>query len=188
MSKHSYLVGFLGIVLFSLSAQAKLGSLFPAIDGGISGGGGFFISPKAPNGQNSSGLTGQQVVKKAYKYIYNLSEAHERSQPIMIEVTPTLNKFLESPNLHSALEKIKPLAYEKGSCLNQNYEAVDGSTYSFKPGTVCISAFNLQYNVAASERLPQAVALLVHEYAEVIGLTEDEAVHLQEHMLKNMMK
>lgn len=169
----------LSIVLFSSTSVFAFGlpELFPAADGGgVSGGGGFFIKPHPADGY--ADLDAKNVVKKAFQYIYDISEKYEENGA-RSKSPDVLNKFLSNVNLHGILERVKPLVYEAGPCLNKYYENVDGSLYSFKPNTICVSAFSLKQKVAEKDMFPQSVGILIHEYSEVLGMTDEEANSLQ---------
>jgi hypothetical protein len=172
------------LCLFTFSTHANLSSnimLFPTADGGASGGGGFFLQSQ-PDATPAPIAHPEAIVNKAYGYILSIAESGERGMHFK-DAPAVLAKFLANSELGETLEVIKPLGHASGPCLNKYHEEVDGSIYSFAPNTVCISTFNLAEKVAAQDQFPQTAGILVHEYAEVMGHTEPEAIQLQTLMI-----
>jgi hypothetical protein len=171
--------------LFPFSIHANLSTniiLFPTADGGASGGGGFFIQTQPET--NPTPITHPEIiVNKAYGYILSIAEAAERGTRFK-DAPPALAHFMANSQLGEILEEVKPLGHTSGPCLNKYHEEVDGSIYSFAPNTVCVSTYNLAEKVATHDQFPQTAGILIHEYAEVMGHTEVEAIQLQTLMIE----
>ena len=93
-------------------------------------------------------------------------------------------KIFSGPqNILEILHIVTPDIEEHKPCFDFDRQPVDASIATLKKNTFCLSAFNIRRKVIESEIPAQTMALAIHEYSEVIGLNEEEAVALQTRVL-----
>jgi hypothetical protein len=157
--------------------------LYPA--GGVSGGGGFFYKPYSPK-EFEHEIDGEALFLNAFdslkKIAANFSEKNKSELPEDVKA------FLSNKDLFAHLKSIEPVVHSVGACFDENYQEVDGSLYSFVPHTICLSSFNLIRKVDEEDMTPQVYGILFHEYSELIGYTEKQAVKLQESIIRHLRK
>lgn len=187
----SYPVLFVGSLLFCLKSFATpipiLTSLpqdpiyYAGEDGGASGGGGFYL-PAIPNDYDPDDMDKAiRALKLASSHFVN---SLNRSTDLLGDIEthfPLLKKHL----LIEIASKTPPVIYTKSACVNGQGLSVDGSLYSHYPNTICVSAKTLHQKVNDKEYFIQGLALLAHEYSEIAGFSEDEAVQLQKFVIQN---
>lgn len=151
-------------------------------EGGVSGGGGNLLSPKAPSRPVNS-ETAEHMILQARnvlkKYIHEKKYAFQSgalSPADMNAFEPVFNADL---NVEDTIRSARLHINEKHSCWDENHQAVDGSTITPTPYSICISAHNIANKADISDITPQSAALMLHEYSELVGLSEDQAVKLQ---------
>lgn len=64
-------------------------------------------------------------------------------------------------------------------CFDQNAVAFDGTALTCHADSICLSALRIARKVDAAEIDAQAGALMIHEFSEALGLSDDEAIALQ---------
>lgn len=89
-------------------------------------------------------------------------------------------------NIINAFKKVRIHVESEEPCYTLNGTPADGSIFSEKSNSVCISAKTIAEKVHIEEVPKQAAALSLHEYAEVIGLSEEDAVNLQKRALDEL--
>lgn len=171
------------MVTLSLSTQAKFG-----LDEGMSGGGGYVIAPQAPDHQMSPDYVehiiergGQESLKS---YLILKKEKLQAGKLPGAEIS-TIEKLFSSP-IFEAVDRARIIINENDSCYGANGEPTDGSFYIKKKHAICISAKNISQKVHRSEIKPQTYALMVHEYSESMGFTEQEAKEIQKIVLDDL--
>jgi signal-transduction protein with cAMP-binding, CBS, and nucleotidyltransferase domain len=174
----------------SLSISLAMPSIAHA-RGGISGGGGNMIEPKAISikmdvdlakvmvHQSHEDLDQYISLKKSDFKQGKLSRDQMRAFAPVFNSQHKIEEVMDVVNLH--VETNSP-------CFDAQLKPVDGSIYTNKLNSVCVSAFNITNKADATDVLPQANALVLHEYCEVMQLTEDEAVRVQTEALKDFRK
>ena len=171
---------FLLALLFSQSIMA----------GGISGGGGNVILPTPPNViqdpreirhiiRGSKSLLCKFI---SAKYALYRSGSMSNDDMRMYSVL-----FLEDGfNLHEVMEEITLDIPIDRPCYDRDGNIFDGSTFNQKEHSVCISAYTIAKKVDLLEVPMQAAALAMHEFSEVVGLSDDDAIVLQKEVLDEL--
>lgn len=158
-------------------------------EGGVSGGGGNVINPTPPN-EALDGETAEEIVKASFKYvhIYLQDKASQYQNNEMSPADQNLYAkiFEGNNNIINAVGTIRPKVEDERPCFDFASKPVDASVVSRKPNTFCVSAFSLGQKVIHSEIPIQSTALMIHEYSELIGLSEDEAVIFQTKALEDL--
>lgn len=169
------------LAVLSLSSQSKALEL-KAIDGGVSGGGGYVIDPKSPeNYQNPEKIEKmiEYVITPLKKYLLFKNKA--LLQNTLNDQEKEIFTKLFNPQNHiiKAMDKVKMDIQDDRSCFDRFNRPVDGSIFNKNKQQVCISAANIAEKVHHSEVSAQSAALVVHEYTEILGFEEDDAVKAQ---------
>lgn len=162
-----------------------------ALMGGVSGGGGNVINPTPPDEINQDlHQTTEHVEHLIHSShipvskFFKLKENQLNNNQVSVAEALILRKlFTGDYNIYRIMHLFPTKVQEDKPCFDSLGNAVDGSIYSEKPNTICVSAHRLVEKVHISEIPIQSHALLVHEYSELVGLTEDEAVLLQKNAL-----
>lgn len=68
-------------------------------------------------------------------------------------------------------------------CYDSSATPVDGSIFSDDHGEICVSALSISKRVERADVPAQSAALLAHEFTEVLGFGEDDAVRVQAKVL-----
>lgn len=148
-------------------------------DGAVSGGGGGVTNPNPADPE--------WVIMAAHLYGGKVIESWLNKEKINFEDLSLLEQqqskfykvFRHPNNVFDLLKKVKVEVKMSAPCLDQAGLAHDGSVSASRPNTICLSAFSMapklnQYNVNE-----ETMALLVHELAHVLGMSENEAISLQ---------
>lgn len=175
-----YMISLL-VLMTTLSAGAR--------EGGVSGGGGNMLSPKAPNHPVNTEIAEHLILEARYvlvKYIHEKKVAFQTgtlSSEQMDVFEPVLNS---ARNFEDTIRTARLHINEKHSCWDENRQPVDGSTITPTPNSICISAHSIANKADISDITPQSVALMLHEYSELVGLSEDQAVKVQSATLSEL--
>ncbi len=154
-----------------------------AASGGISGGGGNVVSPTAPTALQDPREI-RSIIKGSKELLYKFISAKyalfktgsmDADDLRMYSVLFADNEM----NLHEVMEEIKLDIPIDQACFDQKGREYDGSTFNTKTNTVCISAFTIAKKVDMFEVPVQATALVLHEFSEVAGLSDEDAISLQ---------
>lgn len=159
---------------------------FTAFAGGMSGGGGNVINPTAPRHKpNPDRVDG--MIEQAFQELPAFLRTQEQKlkDGKMDPTTASLYAmiFMGTPNIYDGMKNRNLHIQEDKNCYNSYGIAYDASVVSPEPNSVCISAFSISKKVALPEIYAQVSALLVHEYSEVVGLNDDQAISIQELIL-----
>ena len=183
MKIHTTLKPILGVIIF-------ISSTVLAAAGGISGGGGEVICPDRPtyyqDPEHIKDVIEQSKSKLVsyidYKKKQLLSDELEHSEKEIIQKIFEPNKM----NIHEAVNRFSVYIDDDHPCYTSDRQPVDGSIYSKKPNSICISSATIARKVHFNQVSKQSTALMLHEYSEVVGLTEAEAVTLQKKALEEI--
>lgn len=161
----------------------------PALASGVSGGGGnvmFPVDPKEPASINEA----HSVVSHARPVLLNYLK-DKREELAAGKMEPSEASIFEP--LFNTGKGILHVARNTGidvenrrSCLDSSSAPVDGSIFSGHRGVVCLSSFSISKKVERSDVGAQSVALLAHEFTEVLGFEEDAAVTIQAQVLSDL--
>lgn len=173
---------FLTTVFMLTISSTSWGSL-----GGVSGGGGNLISPKAPLYPINPELT-EKLIHKAHKELqsylsYKKNQYINKQMPApqrqAFEPLFTAPEDAEMTLTHSHID-----IQDDSSCFDPQMRAVDGSfKIQNSQKSICISAWTISQKSEASDIKPQSQALILHEVGETLGLTETQANQLQQESL-----
>jgi len=94
--------------------------------------------------------------------------------------------FNSEKNIESVMTEVRMYVKDHSTCRDADQKPVDGSIVNPVPDSICISAFNIANKTDAADIPPQSTALILHEYGELIGLTEAQAVMLQTLVLEEL--
>ena len=159
--------------------------------GGVSGGGGHVINPSTPETYQDPKQIEEMIkctikpvqaylLKKHAEYQYGLLPADQAK---------AFGKVFTAPkSIHEAFKKVKMDVPDEQSCFDYDNQPVDGSIFHENKRQVCISAKNIADKVRIDEVKAQSGALIIHEYSEIVGLNEEEAVELQKISLEDFTK
>lgn len=158
-------------------------------DGGVSGGGGNVINPTPPD-RILDGDSVEHVVKSSVAYT-RIYFRNVRSQYLAGElpsnITPVFEKlFSDEARFQRVLAEVRPHIVEESPCYDRAMNPVDASIVTPTPGRFCVSAFSMARKVHVDEIPIQAAALMAHEYSEIVGLDENEAVTVQKRALEDL--
>lgn len=175
-----YMISLL-VLMTTLSAGAR--------EGGVSGGGGNMLSPKTPN-HPVNPETAEHLILEArhilVRYIQEKKEAFQAGALSSEEMDAFEPVFNSERNVENTIRTARLHINEKHSCWDENRQPVDGSTITTTPNSICISARNIANKADVSDITPQSAALMLHEYSELVGLSEDQAVKAQSAALSEL--
>lgn len=158
--------------------------------GGVSGGGGFVINPVRPTAPQSperiedmikasKKITIQYIQQKKNQFHADQMQGHEKNLYDQLLHAPT-------KNIEHVLANYKVHVEDEDPCFTSDNQPVDGSIHSEKPNSICISALTFAEKVHEDTVHVQAAALILHEMSEVVGLSDEDAVHIQTIALMEM--
>ena len=167
---------------FFLVFWAALPASALPLQGGVSGGGGNLIAPKPPIAYVDPETT-KQIVYHSVDTLIDYVNAKKISYANGV-LPPEQEKafapiFTSSKSIEDVIASTRLYVSDEHSCWDSAHQAVDGSTVTPEPDSICISAYNIANKTDASDIPPQAVALMLHEYSELVGLSETQAVQAQ---------
>ena len=157
--------------------------------GGMSGGGGNVINPTPPKHVSSPDRV-DNMIEKAFHQLPGFLKLQEQRMkngemdPSAASIYASI--FEGAPNIFQAMKNRKLHIEEDKNCYNSFGVPYDASIIAPEPNSVCISAFSISKKVAIDEISAQVSALLVHEYSEVKGLNDEQAITIQELVLSDI--
>ena len=164
-------------VLIALNSQFSF-----ALTGGVSGGGGYVINPTLPEKYQDPELVESMVkctLKPVQDYLQKKNLEFNSGKLAENEIEIFTKIFTTPLSIHDALKKVKLDVTDEKPCFDSENKPVDGSIFHKNKKAVCISAKNIADKVHFNEIKAQSAALIIHEYTEVIGLTEEGAIEVQ---------
>lgn len=157
--------------------------------GGVSGGGGNVINPTPPDEIADSEQV-EHLVKASvvYTHIYFKNvHAQYLAGEIDSDIKPVFEKlFADRKLLKRTLSEVRPHVENERPCFDRELKPVDASIVNSKAGRFCVSAYSVGQKVDVSEIPIQSAALMAHEYSELMGLDENEAVTVQKKALEDL--
>ena len=87
--------------------------------------------------------------------------------------------FSGPETIFEKIKKTKIKVDSKASCYDKDHSAVDASIYADEPNTICISSFSLSKSLNQRNFRAEVQSLLLHEYAHLKGVNEEDATELQ---------
>jgi hypothetical protein len=153
------------------------------VGGGISGGGGYVINPLRPTTPQSAKAV-EHMIKKSKPLLFNyiLNKKNQMKNMKMSgdehQIYERLFKTTE-PSFERVIKQYKIHIENEEPCFTSDNIPVDGSIFSESEQSICISSATIAEKVHHTEVTRQSAALILHEMVEFVGLSEEEAVHLQ---------
>lgn len=167
----------LALVLLGSSITGAIVPVRALAAGGISGGGGNVLPGKAPETLQDPEQVEDEVRESHAIAIDYLSRKISGQTDV------------QSIAILELARRVPPHITDDRPCFDSAGNVVDGSNATGRHrGRICISALNLARKVHPTELRAQAAALMIHEYAELAGSDEDQAVQLQTGAFKELMR
>jgi hypothetical protein len=165
-------------------------SNFAFAAGGISGGGGNVINPTPPTEVQDVRLV-RAIIKGSKELLVKFISAKYALFKTGSMDEESLRMYGQlfadnEHNLHEVMDDIKIDSPLDKPCYDQNNNEFDGSTLDSRSNSICISAQRLAKNTILEEIPVQAAALAMHEFSEVVGLTDEEAIIIQKHAIEQL--
>jgi hypothetical protein len=172
----------------ALIGAALLASLPAFATGGVSGGGGNVLFPLAPKIEASTSFV-RGVIEQSHelvvKYLREKKAAFNRGTLSAAEREEFALLFQQprdvlviSFNERLEIESQRP-------CVDANALPVDADVRGDFADRVCVSSFALSKKLEKNRLPAESAALLVHEFSELAGFEEDDAVRIQNLVLKD---
>jgi hypothetical protein len=171
------------ILLLSVSPAYAL------FQGGVSGGGGNLISPLAPNKPGAPSVAANIIYSSKAKlenYVQQKRRQFELNQLSDSQRQAFAPIFNSKQSIEKLMKNVQVRIADQHSCWDPDRGDVDGSTVSSTANTICISAYRFAKEDAVADMAPQSVALMLHEYGELVGLNEDQAIQAQAAALQEL--
>jgi hypothetical protein len=167
---------FVCLMLLSVEAMA----------GGMSGGGGNVLVSRESSAHTNIELTARLIDEAHSQIIPYLKLKREQIQNDE-NAAPILEKlFALNPQILNLIESAAPNILMSRPCLDDRSRKYDGSARPHAEAPLCISAWRIGHKLKQSEVTNQAIALLLHEYSELSGFSDREAIELQTYALKDL--
>ncbi|MGZ3769646.1 MAG: hypothetical protein ACXVCP_08585 [Bdellovibrio sp.] len=157
-----------GFLLLSLNSVAA-----PKLkDGGMSGGGGgTIITDPVGNEAIEQILTSSR--RDLYLYFNKLSMYPYPTDNRIDNIKNRIQQIIADITIYPSYE----------GCNDKAGNDVDGSIYSPVQASICISIKNLGKKLTRDNAQAQTIALVGHEYAHLLGYSEEDAVFIQNWIL-----
>lgn len=165
---------------------------FAKFDGGISGGGGNVINPTPPNGPQDPKEV-RHVIKESRRLLLGFlykKQLEYKAGKMSSEDAALYVRFFEIENDEEDLCEItKDIKIEiptDKACFDMHGNEYDGSAFNPKEKSICISAFRIAQKTSMKEVPVQSAALMLHEFGEALGLSDEDAVRIQAQAIKEL--
>ncbi len=153
-----------------------------ALAGGFSGGGGNVIAV-TPVKSPASPLLVRNIVKQARialaSYLIQKQQQLNNGTLAQAEANAFLPIFSFKNSIVRAIRRVDVYVVTDRPCYDRMHRSFDGSTTSERLNSICVSALNLSRKVELKQMEAESLALLLHEYTEVIGRSDEEAIRVQ---------
>jgi hypothetical protein len=159
-------------------------------DGGMSGGGGYVLNPEINTQANHPAEVQMIIENSAIPILKNYF--YEKSQMMQSGLLPEsqvrqFKRLLSSKgSIFKILNETRVFVQANSSCYGPNGEPTDGSFFVHEHKGICLSARNIAVKVTNEDLQPQTAALMAHEYSEIMGFSDDEAIDLQKLVLSEL--
>ena len=174
------------VLSLAISALALSSGSAALAAGGISGGGGGVTNPKpaAPaavtNAVEKYGRLALLAWFQGQELNFTVYPAGEKANQLAAKL------FSGPASIYNVLQKTGVEFHDSSPCFDANGEAKDASIYSQTPGNICMSLSLMAPKLNERNVNNETLALLAHEMSHLSGTTEDEAVALQDAMLRDL--
>jgi hypothetical protein len=156
--------------------------------GGVSGGGGNVLYPQAQKTPAPTSLVRTTIEDSHSELVQYLKQKYDDYQrgSLSPEEKGQFELLFRQPRDVLAISATKRLEIESGRpCLDANSQPVDADIRGDMVDRVCVSSFSLARKVEKRRLHSESAALLAHEFSELAGFEEDDAVRLQALVLKD---
>lgn len=155
--------------------------------GGMSGGGGNVFPVRVPESYQDPEQVEDSIHSSRRMAVQTL-QTLQSELAVAESADPILSAIFALPgDIVATSQRVKPHIEEDEPCYDRHGAPVDGSILSERAGRFCISAFTIAQKVHAEEIQAQAAALMIHEYSELVGASEEEAQHIQKAALNKLL-
>ncbi len=190
MKKTTNLFYIISSFLTILSIQfISINALSKNLDGGVSGGGGNVICPLVPD-QQQKPKDAKDVIKNLKNPMqkYLKFKEYQLNQGLLSDVQKDVftKVFDHNNSIYKSFDEYNMKVPTESPCFDRQYQPVDGSVVIGYKKEVCISAKNMADKVHKSEWHAQSGALILHEYVEILGHSEDTATKVQQTTLDDL--
>lgn len=96
--------------------------------------------------------------------------------------------FSGQRNIIDQLQRVRLHVREEHPCYTRDGASFDGTSDFQGDGRICLSAHSISTKVDYSEVDLQSSALMVHEYSEIAGANDEQAIAIQIAVLKDLSK
>lgn len=171
----------ISLLVFSNLAFAKAG--------GISGGGGNVINPTAPK-YSQDPREVRAIIRGStqllLKFLYAKYALFKAGSMDYENIKLYSEFFEEDDEICEITKEIKiDIPLDKG-CFDSQGNEFDGSSFNPKERTICISAYRIAKSTDKYEIPVQSAALIMHEYSEALGLSDEDATIIQKQVLNEL--
>lgn len=174
---------------FFIFSQMSSAAPLRGFEGGVSGGGGNLLEARTPLKPIHPEVA-EKIVHDSYAVFLTYIGQKRKdyfSKKLSPEQQVAFAPIFEAAQEIEAMARNRRMQVDDHSpCWDSNHRPVDGSTLSRLPNSICISAFTIAQKSEVNDIAPQSAALMLHEYGELVGLTETEAVGAQIEALKDL--
>ena len=174
-----------------LAAALFLLPTFGFAAGGISSGGGNVLYPVEPRNPVAPAAV-KNLVPRAHATLLQYLRAKKgdwQAGRLPADEAADFDALFSAPRDVIGVSARTPVDIElEEPCFDFASKPVDGSIRSDekKHGGICLSALTISRRVEPADLHAQSAALLAHEFSELIGFDEDQAVGLQAHVLRDL--
>lgn len=157
--------------------------------GGISGGGGTVLYPQIPQDPMSEKQV-RETIRTAHHHV---GEYLSEKKAALIQGHLTGKEKANFDRLFRAypdvirtyLETEVDIEHDE-PCFDAAGRPVDASIIGEELGTVCISSSSIATKVSREKVFSESAALLLHEYSELVGFDEAQAVEIQKAIFEDL--
>lgn len=173
-----------GIALFCTSAMLMFSSSSYALLslGGISGGGGNVIYATAPSQSLDVSFVKTRIQSSrsaVLKYLSQKEQQYRRGDMDSTQAAVFAPLFEKNRKVSEKAADIELKVTTTESCYDQDGHEFDGSILATDVDDVCMSAKRIAEKVELTELDAQSAALMIHEFIEFFGLSDEEAIQIQ---------
>jgi hypothetical protein len=153
-----------------------------AFAGGVSGGGGNLLHPIQPREPMPTSEVFHEIESMQGRLVVyfegKLEEFREGELPVEErELFGSL--FRLERNVIDLAASTSLLFNSDAPCMDLSESPVDASTVSLRANSICVSSFSISHRVDPKILGAESAAILAHEFSELAGFDESQAVRLQ---------
>lgn len=178
------------VILFAIWVFSISGAAAADCDGGVVGGGGNVLGatpPEVPQDVSEVKVRIQQAREMLPEFIkveiaqFEAGQLKGREFELIQKLNRRKNKTVER-----RLAAVRMQIRSSEACHDSFGHEVDGSIYVPQEHSFCISALGIANKVTMDQVAVQSAALILHEFSELQGFSDEEAIELQKMALQKM--